>query len=300
MLTLTHRLPDGRDLAVLDCGPTDGRVVLFFHGLGTSRLCIPPSEEICRELGVRLLALDRPGTGGSSPGEYARMIDWTKDVYHLASTWSLHRFAVLGWSTGGAYALAMGAQPDPRLAGIGIVSSTAPSVGPDRHPFRRWFLRAGFEIVRRLPVAATPAAGIVATAVKRRPGDVLAWALAPMGEADQRKLDVPEFRHALEKALAEGFRQGGKGLENDVRMLARPWGFALADIHVPVLAFQGMDDKVIDPATARFLAGRLRDCRLAEYPGEGHLLYLSKWSEILSRVADLVEVRQRRGVSAGG
>jgi pimeloyl-ACP methyl ester carboxylesterase len=65
-------LPDGRSLAYAEFGDPDGRPVLFFHGTPGYRLnpWIPDAE--LRSLGVRLIALDRPGVGRSTPRAHRR------------------------------------------------------------------------------------------------------------------------------------------------------------------------------------------------------------------------------------
>jgi len=79
-------LPDGRSLAYAEFGDPDGRPVLFFHATP----------------GVRLIAPDRPGVGRSTPQPHRRLLDWPDDVRHLADALGLERFAVVGFSNGGA------------------------------------------------------------------------------------------------------------------------------------------------------------------------------------------------------
>ena len=60
-------LPDGRTLAADDVGAPDGRPVVYVHGTPDSRLARHPDDGLARRLGVRLVAVDRPGFGHSSP-----------------------------------------------------------------------------------------------------------------------------------------------------------------------------------------------------------------------------------------
>lgn len=55
--------------------------------------------------GGRVIAIDGPGSGLSDPQRGRRLIDWPHDVAALAAL-GLGRFAILGYSGGGPYALA--------------------------------------------------------------------------------------------------------------------------------------------------------------------------------------------------
>lgn len=59
-------LGDGRRIAYAEWGRTDGRPIVLFHGMPGSRLFCPDEKETERA-GVRLITIDRPGYGRSSP-----------------------------------------------------------------------------------------------------------------------------------------------------------------------------------------------------------------------------------------
>jgi pimeloyl-ACP methyl ester carboxylesterase len=61
-------LGDGRTLALDDVGDPAGVPVVYLHGTPDSRLARHPDDGVAAAMGVRLLAVDRPGYGGSSPG----------------------------------------------------------------------------------------------------------------------------------------------------------------------------------------------------------------------------------------
>jgi hypothetical protein len=94
-------LPDGRRLAYCECGARDGAPVFFFHGWPGSRLDFAPNDATAAAAGVRVIAVDRPGIGGSAPQGGRKVLDWPTDVAALADSLALDRFAVLGFSFGG-------------------------------------------------------------------------------------------------------------------------------------------------------------------------------------------------------
>ncbi|MFI4992541.1 MAG: alpha/beta fold hydrolase [Solirubrobacterales bacterium] len=62
----TLRLCDGRNLGYAEWGSTDGDALLYLHGGLGSRLERHRMDERYRELGVRLITVDRPGHGLST------------------------------------------------------------------------------------------------------------------------------------------------------------------------------------------------------------------------------------------
>ena len=65
------------DSGIPSTAHADGTPVLFFHGFGTTRVICPPDERPAHELGLRLIAVDRPGIGlsealpGAAPARLA-------------------------------------------------------------------------------------------------------------------------------------------------------------------------------------------------------------------------------------
>lgn len=94
------RLRDGRILAYAEWGDMHGHPVFFFHGSPLSRLWCP-DESATRAAAVRLVAVDRPGFGGSDLQPGRRLEDWPSDVTELADALGFDRFAVAGYSAGG-------------------------------------------------------------------------------------------------------------------------------------------------------------------------------------------------------
>jgi pimeloyl-ACP methyl ester carboxylesterase len=110
-------LPDGRSLAYAEFGDPDGRPVLFFHGTPGYRLNPWTTNAEMRSLEVRLIALDRPGVGRSTPRPQRRLLDWPDDVQTLAGSLGLERFAVVGFSNGGPHAAACAYKLGTRVSG---------------------------------------------------------------------------------------------------------------------------------------------------------------------------------------
>lgn len=127
-------LPDGRKLAYAEFGRPDGVPVLYFHGAPGSRLePLLIGDDVLNQLGLRVIAPDRPGMGGSDFQRGRGFSDWPADVVALADALGLGRFAVLGNSGGGPYAAVCAA----RIRNGSLPSSSSPGAGGWTGPRRR-------------------------------------------------------------------------------------------------------------------------------------------------------------------
>lgn len=91
----TLTLPDGRKLGYAEYGSPTGKVILYHHGFPGSRLEGAADHDLCTELGLRMICIDRPGIGWSSPHPGSTLLDWPKDVEYLTDHLGLESYSVL-------------------------------------------------------------------------------------------------------------------------------------------------------------------------------------------------------------
>lgn len=94
-------LPSGRKLGFAEYGAASGKPVLYFHGWPGSRVEPQAIESANDPMGVRIIAVDRPGYGLSEFQERRRILDWPQDIARLVEAVGVGRFAVMGVSGGG-------------------------------------------------------------------------------------------------------------------------------------------------------------------------------------------------------
>ena len=228
----TIMLADGRALAYCEWGDPTGSPVLLVHGGPGSRL-LCPDEDATVAAGVRLLTVDRPGYGGSAPRPDPTLLDWADDVQALADRLGLERFAVVGFSAGGGYALACAARMPERISAVGLASCEGPydevpdALDQGMTPEERTL----FERIRRDPAAARLA---VAEHVAWYQDPDTIWEWEPPA-VDVPILARPDVREALTLMFREGARQGVGGLVDDWIALSLPWGLDLAEVQMPVV-----------------------------------------------------------------
>jgi pimeloyl-ACP methyl ester carboxylesterase len=275
------RLRDGRRLGYRESGRPDGTPVLFLHGLGTSRVICPVDQPLADSLAVRLIAVDRPGIGLSDPHRGRRLLDFTSDVAELADALGLDRIAVVGWSGGGPYAAACAYRLPDRVHAAGMISAPAPISGVDGAYLRRFHRTAALS-ARRAPWTMRLALWHWGRPQRRDAEEFFDRSFAEMGHADQQVLSEPKVRQQMIDNSAELYRHGGRGMYDEALLLARPWGFDLRDIAVPVHIWHGEQDETVPVAMARHLADVIPTSRATIYPDEGHHLLYRRWPEILA------------------
>ncbi len=117
------RLRDGRILGYRETGDRAGAPVLMIHGTPGSRQLYIASDEELRRWGVRLIQVDRPGFGLSTPCERMEFRDYRVDIEQLLDHLHVAQVGVLGWSAGTPWALALGSTLDSRVSRVGIVGA---------------------------------------------------------------------------------------------------------------------------------------------------------------------------------
>jgi pimeloyl-ACP methyl ester carboxylesterase len=275
------RLPDGRDLAYTDLGPSHAPVVMYFHGAPSSRLdlALLGLEATLAELDVRVVSPDRPGYGRSAPQPGRRLEDWPADVAALAEHLGLRRFVVLGVSSGGPYSVVCAACLPGRVASAGVVGGVTDMAWPGG-----WDgLDENEAALMRIGDESQAAAWC-----EERYGSDGARFVEGFGDlpaGDAMFLEDETTATALATTVGEAFRQGVSGYAQDITVQGRAWAFDTSAIIAPVRILHGEVDSMVPIAHARHTAEMITGADLVTLPGHGHLSILA---EIPQLCADLV------------
>lgn len=273
------RLPDGRSLGYAEFGDSEGAPVFVLHGNPGSRLDILyAGRSLLAQLPARVIAPDRPGIGLSSPQQGRTLADWAQDLDALADALGVGQYCVLGASTGGPYALACARFRPQRIAAVGLMSSIGP---PDAPAETRPGGSAGlyFRLARLSPWLLRTQLWLMAQGL-RDPQRMIKSAMGTLPAPDQAYLSQPEVQEAFLATLAVALRSG-PGLALDATLAARPWGFRLEDIPLPVTLWHGEADRNAPIATARYLAQAIPQSSLRTFAGEGHFSLIGRLAELV-------------------
>lgn len=284
----TLTLADGRTLSYILWGPPDAEPIFYFHGFPSSRHELALTEPVLERSGlpIRVIALDRPGFGGSTFQPKRNMLGWPSDVAEVADLLGINRFSVLGVSAGGPYALACGYALADRVIRVGVVVGLAPmtATGMEHAAIaktarNRWFRRAQF--------------AMLAYALGNGQEDkFLDQALATMGEADRDALADPAVRSRFLNMTRGAFAQGGKAATLEAGLYLKPWGFDPAQITVPTSLWYGGADDMVPASAGRWLADRISGSTYTHWPHHGHLTWCDspETTDVFTTIANTTEV----------
>ena len=278
-------LSDGRTLAFDDVGDRSGTPIVYVHGTPDSRLARHPDDTVAASLGVRLLAIDRPGTGASDPHLDAPLAGLGHDIAALLDHLSLVETLLLGWSAGGLSVLAAAEVLGDRARSVGLVAPVPPieayadaALMAALGPGRRGFAALALEV---------PAAELAAEVVPYLVPQPLTLELAldhileGAGALGREELAaVPGAAEQLALGLMASVTQGTDALEHDVALQLEP-GLNLAAIAAPVRTFHGGGDTVSPPLVGSWLVSRLPNAVLDVSDGASHHLLFPHWGGIL-------------------
>jgi pimeloyl-ACP methyl ester carboxylesterase len=287
--SLSVRVPDGRGIALEEYGDPSGPVVLYFHGWPASRL----EAGLIPDLPVRMLALDRPGYGRSTPMPGRTLLDWAADVDYVTTRLGIAQFHVVGLSGGGPYAAACAHALPHRVLSLSLVSPVPPPemVSP-RDPGIGLLLRLGRHprLAHRLFAMARPL-------LRRRLITPRTLVGGGLPEADRSVL-THAMLSGLGRAWREGFRRGIHGALSDAQIYAAPWGFNLAEIDVPTsLWFGGQDSLIPESSLAPFAT--IPGIKWTLLPDEGHYsLAIRHANAIVTELTSRFPVAAARSVGA--
>ena len=278
----TIEVADGRTMAVNEYGVADGPAVLFLHSSPGSRV-LDPDPAATTAAGVRLVTVDRPGYGASSPyapdvlPTFAASAD---DLDTVLADLGIEDAAVVGWSNGGVHALALAARHPDRVRAIALLGAPA---SDDDVPWLPDEQRALGQAMRDDPSSAR-SLGESAIAPATESAEVGVGMLAA-GAADVALEQDPDVHARLVWMLEAAFAPGASGIVADiVAGHVAPWGFDPAAVGAPVQLWYGEDDGSVTPAHAAYWHGVLAASTVHVVPG-GHLLPFTVWAEILGSVA---------------
>jgi len=91
--TFAH--PDGRNIGYAQYGAPEGRAVFYLHGMPGSRIEAAAFHDMATRIGARVIAVDRPGYGLSSPQPNRTLLDHPKDIDKLADHLKIKSYGVM-------------------------------------------------------------------------------------------------------------------------------------------------------------------------------------------------------------
>ncbi|MCL2542316.1 MAG: alpha/beta hydrolase [Nocardioidaceae bacterium] len=280
---------DGRRLSFAEYGSVHGAALVWMHGTPGARRQIPlEAREYAEEHGLRLIGIDRPGIGTSTPYLYPNVLDWTVDLAMLLDGLGIDTLRVIGLSGGGPYALAAGAALPDRVHAVGVLGGVAPTRGEDAA--EGGIIQLAVHCAPFLTAARLPAGIALTTAIRlvkplASPCLDLYAAVQPVG--DKRLLGRPGFKAMFLDDLLNGSRFQTSAPLADLVLFTRDWGFRLDDVTVPVRWWHGNADHIVPFAHGMHVVDRVPNATMSVIEGESHLGGLGIATSVLEELMTL-------------
>ncbi|MEI3847096.1 MULTISPECIES: alpha/beta fold hydrolase [Microbacterium] len=239
--------------------------MLASHGSPGSRYQLLPLHSAARVAGVRLIAPDRPGFGGTSPKRQDGFHTWDADALALLEALGLGKVAVLGFSGGAGYALALASAAPARVSRLVLVCGMIPGAPRSALVGRIPIISVLYRVSRWCPALATAMLEGRGPFRNTREANVAAWP-----SADRAVMSDPHAKTLAAADVAASTAQGARAGVEDLGRYHRPLPEGIESIGHPVRLLHGTADGNVPIGVARWAASRLPSATLHEIPGAGH------------------------------
>lgn len=283
-------LSDGRKIGFAYYGAQSGPTVFYLHGFPGCRLSGVFFDGPGKKLGARIIAVERPAIGISSPQPGRKPLDHANDLRELAEHLNLESYGIIGLSGGAPYALACAySLPEEKLKAVSIIGGMGPiDVGIKGMNFNNWLIFKGFMY---FPAGIRWVQNKVATMLRSAPDERIVevtksrfskqsykW-LSP-NEKDIGILRDPEFITLMLVFYREHYKQGVEGYMEEGRVLTSDLGFRVEDIRasLPIQLWYGRQDTNVPLRIGEEIATRLRSRPDLYVKDETHLGLALKYS----------------------
>jgi len=266
-------LPEGAVVAFQEYGVPNGVPVMFCHGWPSSCTMARLTDEPARDLGIRIISLDRPGISGSSLQPDRKLSDWPRVVERIVDHLGVREFRILAISGGAPYAYATAVAMPQLVQAIAIVGGAPPMAelvgGEGLLPLYRWMLalyRTRPRLLRRLFHLVRPVLSL-RPPVRFRP---LLLKMLMLRQCDAESLRDAAAFEAIFESQRRAWRSSAEGVMADAQIYAQPWGFAIEDVRVPVRLWHGKEDRAFSVHLAEQVAKRVPNCKARFVDDAGH------------------------------
>mmetsp|Transcript_4161 Transcript_4161/g.6104 ORF Transcript_4161/g.6104 Transcript_4161/m.6104 type:complete len:281 (+) Transcript_4161:250-1092(+) len=273
MMKRMIKLRSGRFVSFREYGDLEnGFPVIFAHGNMNSRMfepCWGKTDAMTKEANIRLIAVDRPGYGGTDFEKGRTYLSWANDMDDLSDQLDLKKFAVAGYSSGGPHALACGCDIGnlrSKVSGICLISSDAP------------YKQLGAEYIKKMYGLDPPISAEQATTRTEKVHDEMKTAYESIRSDEKREIALLDLATAVE--------QGFEGPGYDAVLETSDW-FDLAKPLKPIHIWHGDNDTDVPVEASQFLTKNLTGVpglQVTILEGENHTLIRRHWQAILSNI----------------
>ena len=265
-------LRDGRHLDVRVSGPDGATPLVFHHGTPGAVPALSDMERVVHDRGLRLVTMSRPGYGTSTRQRGRQVVDVAADTAEVLDWLGSTRCVTAGWSGGGPHALACAARLEA-VVGVLVIAGVAPYDSKDLN-FLDGMGDGNIEEFSAALAGEGPLRAYLEPDLEHyrtiTPEQIVTSLASVLPEVDKVVLNG-DIGLDLATQFHAAFMNGLDGIIDDDIAFTEPWGFALEEVRVPTMIWQGDLDLMVPFAHGQWLASRLPHASAHLESGEGHL-----------------------------
>jgi len=283
-------LSDGRRVRYHVYGDPKGRPVLALHGTPGSLLKFASADAAARRRGIAIVSVDRWGYGASEAPRAPRLSDYAHDMDAVMTQLGWQRFAVLGISGGGPFAVAVAAGLGERITALALVAPVGEiaghRVGPDGLSLFHGFC---FRALASQPIAVRAVFLAFRAILSISGGAAIRISTSRAASADRTIMARPEARRHLAATFKDGLTGLARGPALDLALFRKAWDVEPATAQCEARLWLGAVDRNVPLVSARDLARRLGRCEMVRPADAGHYWIVENTDVVLDWLAGAIE-----------
>lgn len=281
-------LPDGRKLAYRDYGPRGGAPVVMFPSSVSSSYLWPVETRTAADYGVRLIAVERPGTGTSTPDPDLTFESFARDFAFFVDAIGLGRFRLVARSSSSPFALTAAARLGSRVELL-MLTSARLGIPEGSRTKPLGMLGAFFNNLRRYPWLLDSTLYILRAKMSRAFIRPLVLKFFEQSPADVELIRAtPGLHDAMIRSTMETVAHTYAGLLRESQLYLDGIVLDLTGLVAPVLVWHGEADGVVPVGELR---RRLKEVgiepdEMRVFPGDGHCFMNRHYAEVFERLIE--------------
>jgi pimeloyl-ACP methyl ester carboxylesterase len=279
--------PDGRVIEYWEGGDPAGHPMIMHPGTPETRVMGTWGHDAAVSTGVRLLSVNRPGYGGSTPSTEPSLLATGRATAAMAADLDIDEYAVFGMSGGGPFAVATAVADPGHVRALGVVGGIGAwrliddDLSRDPEGSVCLTLLDGGDVTGAWDCMSRDAhrayRGVAALDAAARADAIL----ARIG-GGSRLVDDVGYR-ALWADNMQVVLDNLDGPVFDNLSWGATWDVDPGDVATPTLLWYGESDTPCPPAHGRWYADRILGSELVILPGAAHVDVIDgHWPEVLS------------------
>jgi pimeloyl-ACP methyl ester carboxylesterase/DNA-binding CsgD family transcriptional regulator len=280
-------MPNGRQTAFREYGDRDGQPVLMLRSSLASSLIRPQELAAVKRYGIRLVVVERPGCGQSTPDPDMTYASFACDMERLLNALDLKRIALTANSSSVPLALSTALHLGDRVKRVAL--TTARFEPPMPRKGRPGMVNYFFSNLRRHPWLLDSTLAILRAKMSRPFMRSLVFHFFEKSPADFAVLerDAALVDYLIDETM-DAIGWSVEGLVHESQLMLRETPLDFSGITVPVTLWHGEADGIIRLAEMReqLLRTKLKVSDIRTFPGLGHLFLTQVRDEFFAALLD--------------